>query len=340
MKITTMQLLESLVLILALPHSTSAFGADKKGLLSNVQTLTLRKGVMTTGRRLKRIPQLQVVGGDAKGLYEVEVMQCRNMGSGEGGSEDVQWSCSADIPGYFKLGTTEVQCEGYSSANDRYILRGSCGVKYTIHLTDAGYARYGKPSYFKSNSRSDDYSFLSTLLMFLGFVALVYYLAWYFAYRRHNSIPSGRRGPTRSFFGNLFNGGDDNGGDGGPPPPPYSRHDNNNGSGKWFSSTQSDQRRQWQQYQQERQWRPGFWSGLGAGAAATALYNRFANSGPSTAERASMYRDAMFYDDGFGPRPNRPPFSGSSSWTSSISSSGVREQRVRTSTGFGGTSRR
>ncbi|KAK9324545.1 hypothetical protein V1517DRAFT_316761 [Lipomyces orientalis] len=339
MKMNTMQLLEGLVLILALPLSTSAFGADKKGLLSNVQTLTLRKGAMTTGRRQK-IPQLQVVGGDAKDLYEVEVMQCRNMGSGDGGSEDVQWKCSADIPGYFKLGTTEVQCEGYSSANDRYILRGSCGVKYTIHLTDAGYARYGKRSYLKSNSRSDDYSSLSTLLMFLGLVALAYYLAWYFSNRRHNNIPSGRRGPTRSIFGNLFNNGDDNGGDGGPPPPPYSRHDNNNGSGKWFSTTQSDQRREWQQHQQERQWRPGFWSGLGAGAAATALYNRFANSGPTPAERANMYRDAMFYDDDFLARQNRPLFGGRSSWGGARSSSGGREDSARTSTGFGGTSRR
>ncbi|KAK9316549.1 hypothetical protein V1524DRAFT_425933 [Lipomyces starkeyi] len=334
MKIKTIQLLESIVLILALPQSISAFGGDKRGLLSKVQTLTLRKDVMTTGRRLKPIPQLKVVGGDAKGQYEVEVMQCRNMGSGEGGSEDVQWKCSADIPGYFKLGKTEVVCEGYSSADDPYILRGSCGVEYTIHLTDAGYARYGKPRYFKSYGRHDDSSSLSTLLMFLGFIAFAYYLAWYFSNRRNNSATPGRRRPTRSFFGNFFNNDDDTGGDGGPPPPPYSRYDSNNGSGKWFSSTQGDQRRQWQQYQQDRQWRPGFWSGLGAGAAATALYHRFANSGSTSAE------NAMFYDDyGSGARRHGSPFGGRSSWSSSSVSSD-RDGRDRPSTGFGGTSRR
>ncbi|KAK9431281.1 hypothetical protein V1505DRAFT_368612 [Lipomyces doorenjongii] len=333
MKIKGIRLLESIVLILALPQSISAFGGDKKGLLSKVQTLTLRKDVMTTGRRLKPIPQLKVVGGDAKGLYEVEVMQCRNMGSGEGGSEDVQWKCSADIPGYFRLGKTDVVCEGYSSSDDPYILRGSCGVEYTIHLTDAGYARYG--SHFKLYGRSHDSSSLSTLLMFLGFIALAYYLAWYFSSRRNNSATPGRRRPTRSFFGSLFNNDDDTGGDGGPPPPPYSRYDSNSGSGKWFSSTQGDQRRQWQQYQQERQWRPGFWSGLGAGAAASALYHRFANSRPTTAD------NDMFYDDyGSGARRHGSPFGGRSSFRSSSSVSSDRDGRDRPSTGFGGTSRR
>ncbi|KAK9239694.1 hypothetical protein V1525DRAFT_386267 [Lipomyces kononenkoae] len=301
---------------------------------------------MTAGRRLKPIPQLKVVGGDAKGLYEVEVMQCKNMGSGEGGSEDVQWKCSADIPGYFRLGKTDVVCEGYSSAKDPYILRGSCGVEYTIHLTEAGRDRYGKSGYFNSYSRSDNSSYLSTLLMFLAFIALVYYLAWYLSNRRNNSSASGPRRAPRSFFSTFFNNDDDAGGGGPPPPPPpppppYSRYDNNNGGGKWFSSTQGSQRREWQQYQQERQWRPGFWSGLGAGAAATALYNRFANSGPSTAERADMYRNSMFHDD-YGSWTTRmgPRFSGRGSWRISDSISHGHREQERPSTGYGGTSRR
>ncbi|KAK9365899.1 hypothetical protein V1509DRAFT_631790 [Lipomyces kononenkoae] len=339
MKITAIELLGSVaLLILVHPLSISAFGGDKKSLLSKVQILTLRKDALATGRRLKPIPQLRVVGGDAKDLYEVEVMQCKNMGSGEGGSEDVQWKCSADIPGYFKLGKTDVVCEGYSSAKDPYILRGSCGVEYTIHLTEAGRARYGKSSYFDSNSRSDSSSYLSTLLIFLALIALIYYLSWYLSNRQNNSSSSAApRRPARSIFGNYFNNDDDAGG-GGPPPPPYSRYDNNNGSGKWFSSTQGGQRREWQQYQQERQWRPGFWSGVGAGAAATALYNRFASPGSSTAD---MYRNTMFRDNyGSWTTPQRPQFGGRSSWASSSSMSHDRGEDERPSTGFGGTSRR
>jgi len=64
------------------------------------------------------------VGGDgAKYGYRVQVMQCKNMG-GEYDREDVQWSCTAELPDEFKLGRTEVVCEGYSSPDDAYVLKG------------------------------------------------------------------------------------------------------------------------------------------------------------------------------------------------------------------------
>lgn len=92
-------------------------------LLSTVKTLTLRNDQTTAGRRLKPISQLKCVGGDARGLYEVDVMRCINIGSDYGG-EDVAWSCSAELPRFFKLGATDVLCEGYSSPEDRYVLKG------------------------------------------------------------------------------------------------------------------------------------------------------------------------------------------------------------------------
>lgn len=55
--------------------------------------------------------------------YRVEAMQCKNMGASYGG-EDIQWSCTAELPAEFKLGRTEVVCEGYSSPEDPYILKG------------------------------------------------------------------------------------------------------------------------------------------------------------------------------------------------------------------------
>jgi hypothetical protein len=56
--------------------------------------------------------------------YRVEAMQCKNMG-GSYGEDDAQWSCAAELPDEFKLGRTEVVCEGYSSPDDPFILKGT-----------------------------------------------------------------------------------------------------------------------------------------------------------------------------------------------------------------------
>jgi len=56
--------------------------------------------------------------------YQVEVMKCKNIGASYGGSEDVQWACEAELPDEFKLGRTEIVCEGYSSPDDEYVLKG------------------------------------------------------------------------------------------------------------------------------------------------------------------------------------------------------------------------
>ena len=104
--------------------ATTAHAWGDKILLSTVRSLTLRSDQKTAGRRLAPIPQLKCVGGDARGLYEVDVMRCTNAGS-DYGDEDVAWTCTADMPRYFKLGATDVLCEGYSSPDDRYVLKGA-----------------------------------------------------------------------------------------------------------------------------------------------------------------------------------------------------------------------
>src|SRR2546423_2377315 len=85
-------------------------------------------------------------------------MQCKNMG-GSYGAEDIQWACSAEVPDEFKLGRTEVVCEGYSSPDDPYVLKGilllfiiqviagSCAVEYTLHLTPKGRELYHSRNY-------------------------------------------------------------------------------------------------------------------------------------------------------------------------------------------------
>ena len=41
-----------------------------------------------------------------------------------------------------RLGSTDVICEGYSSAEDPAVLKGSCGVEYRLMLTEAGHEKY------------------------------------------------------------------------------------------------------------------------------------------------------------------------------------------------------
>ncbi|KAK6534751.1 hypothetical protein TWF281_006052 [Arthrobotrys megalospora] len=114
-----------------------------KILLSRIRSLTLRYGQMTTSRRVSPIPQLKCVGGDAKGLHDVDVMKCTNMDA-DYDDDDVSWSCEATLPHFFKLGATDVICEGYASSDDPFVLKGSCGVEYILMLTEAGHKKYPK----------------------------------------------------------------------------------------------------------------------------------------------------------------------------------------------------
>lgn len=111
-------------------------------LLSKISSLTLRSGQKTSARRSSPIPQLQCSGGNARGLYDVDVMRCTNAGS-DYDDDNVQWTCKASLPPEFKLGSTDVSCEGYDSPEDPYVLKGSCGVSYRLVLTEEGERKYG-----------------------------------------------------------------------------------------------------------------------------------------------------------------------------------------------------
>lgn len=39
----------------------------------------------------------------------------------------------------YRFGRIEVTCEGYSHPSDAYILKGSCGLEYTLELTKEGH---------------------------------------------------------------------------------------------------------------------------------------------------------------------------------------------------------
>ncbi|KAL1282656.1 hypothetical protein QQF64_001459 [Cirrhinus molitorella] len=122
------------VLLLIVPHISC--WNDEAVLLRDVQVLTLHRGRYTTARRSSPVPQLQCVGGSAGcGSFVPEVVQCYNRGSD---GIDTQWECKADMDNAYRFGRVEVSCEGYNSPDDAYVLRGSCGLEYTMELTAEG----------------------------------------------------------------------------------------------------------------------------------------------------------------------------------------------------------
>jgi len=112
-------------------------------LLDQVKVLTFAVGKMTTGRRNSPISQLQCVGGSAsyQSQYFPTSVQCTNVGTDSYG--EVQWECKADLDSSVRFGPTVVSCEGYSSPNDPYILRGSCGLEYQLEFIGQGQNQNG-----------------------------------------------------------------------------------------------------------------------------------------------------------------------------------------------------
>lgn len=141
-------LYQVLIVLLSLFPSSRAYPElqtiDKDAvLLSQTETLTFSANDLTNRRRKPAVPQL-ICNGPGCRLYQVKNMRCRNLGaSSGGGSEDIEWFCSATVPEGFKLGATDVSCEGYRDRDDPYVLRGSCGITYRLVLTDAGEVKYG-----------------------------------------------------------------------------------------------------------------------------------------------------------------------------------------------------
>uniref|UniRef100_UPI0037E7F011 store-operated calcium entry-associated regulatory factor n=1 Tax=Semicossyphus pulcher TaxID=241346 RepID=UPI0037E7F011 len=105
-------------------------------LLRDVQVLTLYKGRYTTARRSSPVPQLQCIGGSAGcQAFIPEVVQCQNKGWD---GVDVQWECRTDMDSAYRFGRVEVSCEGFSHPADAFILGGSCGLEFTLELTEEG----------------------------------------------------------------------------------------------------------------------------------------------------------------------------------------------------------
>lgn len=114
--------------------------------LTEGSVITLHQGKLTNSRRIHPIPQLECVSGCSVcislngiiyctwGRLTLSVVQCYNQGSN---GFNFQWKCHADMGTLnglqvYKFGTVEVNCEGYDYPDDPFILKDSCGLKYTV----------------------------------------------------------------------------------------------------------------------------------------------------------------------------------------------------------------
>ncbi|CAO2649462.1 Nn.00g068470.m01.CDS01 [Neocucurbitaria sp. VM-36] len=318
-----MHILSFLCPALLAASGAEALRSGSKVKLSSVQSLTLRKGLSTSHRRVEAIPQLKCIGGSARGLYDVDVMRCKNSGS-DYDENSIQWTCTASLPEEFKLGSTDVICEGYDSPDDPYILKGSCGVEYRLVLTEKGREKYGKDKgggwWGGDDEGGEGREGPKTMgervaaavfwLVFIGVALWMVYSAFVgWAQRPAGGVGGGNR-PGWGGGGGGWGGGNNDPYDD-PPPPYYPSNSNKPQSG--YGATEG--------------WRPGFWSGAMGGAAAGWAAGRMGNRGNQTGSG---------WGTGNGSGSGWNNGEGSSRSSSGSSFSSTRHE----STGFGSTSRR
>lgn len=149
-----------------------SFAQDDSIFFIEIPQLTLYKGQFTKARRLEPIKQIQCVSGDACKYYEPEVIHCTNMGVND--MRIPQWKCQAEMPTYYQFGKTEVSCEGYSKSGDPIVLRGSCGVEYTLHLTEQGkqHHLYTKKEHNNTTDVLSFFAFIGILMIILCVLVL------------------------------------------------------------------------------------------------------------------------------------------------------------------------
>nr|F7C1E2.2 RecName: Full=Store-operated calcium entry-associated regulatory factor; Short=SARAF; Short=SOCE-associated regulatory factor; AltName: Full=Transmembrane protein 66; Flags: Precursor [Xenopus tropicalis] len=309
-------LLLPLLALLQIPGAW-CWNHQERVLLRDIQAITLYADRYTNARRSAPVPQLKCIGGSA-GCHTMvpQVVQCHNRGWD---GFDVQWECKVDMDNSYRFGKVEVSCEGFDYPEDPYVLRGSCGLEYTLELTEEGRKRsqdgyrsggFGS-GYFQSNSNSWDTKTNGSSAI----VLIVIVIIAYGVYKLFLSGPSVQEHPRPDEYGYDFQSQTR----ASAPPPPGFKSDFTDphlckifGASKSFSSgygtSHSNQG-------------PGFWTGLGTGGVLGYLFGN---------RRAQPYQ-APYFNTWTGPSNSdsmhqnyRPP-----------QSSGVR-----TASGFGGTKRR
>uniref|UniRef100_A0A3B5QRT9 Store-operated calcium entry-associated regulatory factor n=1 Tax=Xiphophorus maculatus TaxID=8083 RepID=A0A3B5QRT9_XIPMA len=246
-------------------------------LLRDIQALTFYRNRFTTARRSNPVPQLKCVGGSAGcHVFIPDVVQCVNRGWD---GVDVQWECKTDMDNAYRFGAIEVSCEGYSHPSDDYILKGSCGLEFTLELTQEGQRRtqgsFGSQGGFKQWGGERKHYLYGESSGGLLVVAVLLLIA-YGLYKLFLSGDTVQWGQTGGQPGYPHNNHSNN--MGGPPPPGFKPDytgfpGTNPGYGFHNDYTQG-------QYYQGRRSGPGtgggggFWTGMGTGGMLGYLFGR------------------------------------------------------------------
>lgn len=181
-----MLLLKHILGFIFLGIAVSYYHQEDRILLSDVKSLSLQAGKYTTGFRNSPIPQLNCESGYCS--YGPNNILCENMGYGDKG---IVWKCTGYgmTPGY-KLRYSNVGCEGYDSARDSHILKGSCGVFYAV---DKDYS-YTKPTTTTTTTVSNDrysryytdydyyYDYDTEYIAFLLYICVVFTMFGFISY--------------------------------------------------------------------------------------------------------------------------------------------------------------
>lgn len=336
------------------------WGSSDKVLLSDVKAVTLQQGRMTNGRRSAPVPQLSCVGGAARHKFQPQTVQCINMGSD---GHDMQWECKADMDNSYKFGQVQVSCEGYDYPDDPFVLKGSCGLEYTIEFTEEGLHRerasgssYNYNTYQSGNTSKGESDWGAVkFIVIVVIMFLIYNTCIKRAPATPNQGPQPTQGPNQPPpYGFRPEFSEPNG-----PPPSYEQSTGPSSAAYDRSYTQGNPA-----YDRAsapppdadcgsntRQARdnsgPGFWSGAATGAGLGYLFgnrNRGGNHGGWGSGWGSSSHTTHHHHHHHS---NPSATNHSSGWFSSGSNSGNNgggggssSSGSRTASGFGGTSRR
>ncbi|CAE6448798.1 unnamed protein product [Rhizoctonia solani] len=283
--------------------------------LSAIKTLVLYADESTKSRRTSPVPQLECTGSVCHD-FQPSSVYCTKAG-------DSDWKCEADLPASLRFGKLHVSCEGWDRPGDPYVFKGSCGLTYSLVRTPSG-------NYHAPNA-STDY----TYVLYIAAVLLALYIFITWLRPRSFNSRSGRNWGSGTPGGGSRTGGGGwpwgSGRGGGPnssndAPPPYSKHARPS------------------QPNQNESWRPGFWTGLGAGGMAAGMYNYLTRPRDTYRPAATAWdwdRASSFSSTG----PYRPEasafrrrYENDNSGAGSSTGPGTRLGEMRRATGYAGTS--
>ncbi|KAI0749955.1 hypothetical protein C8Q80DRAFT_656568 [Daedaleopsis nitida] len=322
--------------------------------LSKIKSLTFYSDRDTLSRRGTPIPQLTCVGKPCR-VYQPQAVRCTNFG---GSGTDVDWKCEADLPDSLRFGKVQVSCEGWNGPGDTHVMKGSCGLEYTLVQIPGSLRGGDDPAYparlsrWLQDLREDPTAFVFMLLWVAVFALLLYNFlkSCCGARARTPRGPAPGAPPPRRFGSGWFSsGGGGGGGPGGYPdrhdsdaPPPYSKHAPSGASVPGARDAGG--------------WRPGFWTGAALGWLGTQWMNRAGRE----RERERGYGQGMYdweAERTFRPARTAPPPASASPaaapWWAGGSGSGARRRAfdsddrgegssslgsMRRSTAFGGSS--